>query len=372
MQRERHFNGIFQFDTMLPMNSSEVNLNFAPLADLMHSEAQAERFGGVAIVVKEDQVLLEKTAGYALRWAKLPISRDTRFALASTSKLFTVVAVGQLVELGQVALEDPITKFLPDHAHRAGWSEVRLWHLLAHTSGFGTYWGPNFDAQRTSLMTVADHFQLFEQTPLTFAPGSKFDYSNVGFILLGAIIERVSAQDYFDYIQQHIFNPAGMLDSGFFEADADTPNLAVGYTYRRLGDDPSRGAARTHTHLKPFKGGPAGDGVSTAPDMVRFAQALLSEKLLKRATFDKFRAPLSSFASPSGPPPMQMGLGFMVIEGNKGTAVGHTGGHAGTTTFIFLEPTSGLISVLLTNVDHLQARPVNQLLMKTWIDNRFI
>lgn len=354
------------------MKPPEVDLNFAPVADLMHAEAQAERFGGVALVVKGDQVLLEKTAGYALRWAKLPVNRDTRFALASTSKLFTVVAIGQLVELGLASIEEPITKFLPDHAHRAGWSEVRLRHLLAHTSGFGTYWGPSFDAQRTSLITVADHFQLFEQTPLAFAPGSKFDYSNVGFILLGAIIERVSAQDYFGYIQQQIFDPAGMLDSGFFEADADTPNLAVGYTYRRLADDPSRGAARTHTHLKPFKGSPAGDAVSTGPDLVRFAQALLDEKLLKRATFDQFYAPLNTMASPSGPPPMQMGLGFMVIAGNKGTAVGHTGGHAGTSTFIFMEPTSGLISVLLCNVDRLQAGPVNRLLMKTWIDDKFI
>lgn len=354
-----------------PMKPPEVNPNFTLVADLMDVEAKSERFGGVALVVKGDQVLLDKAVGYALRWAKLPIHCDTRFALASTSKLFTVVAIGQLVELGLVSLEDPITKFLPDHAHRTGWSDVRVRHLLAHTSGFGTYWGPNFDALRTSLIALHDYFQLFEQAPLAFAPGSKFDYSNVGFILLGAIVERVSAQDYFGYIQRHIFNPAGMLDSGFFEADADTPNLAVGYTYQRLGDDPTRGSARTHTHLKPFKGSPAGDAVSTAPDMVRFAQALLHEKLLKRGTLNQFFAPLNRMASPPGLPPMQIGLGFMVIEGNQGTAVGHTGGHAGTSTFVLMEPTSGLISVLLANVDRLQAGAVNRLLMKAWIDDRF-
>ena len=353
------------------MKSLEIDLDFAPVANLMRAEPEAERFGGVALVVKGDNVLLEQTAGYALRWAKLPINRDTRFALASTGKLFTVVAIGQMVELGLVSLEDPITNFLPEHVHRAGWSEVTLRHLLTHTSGFGTYWGSEFDAQRTSTISVQDYFQLFEQTPLAFAPGSKFEYSNVGFILLGAIIERVSGQDYFDYIQQHIFDPACMFDSGFFEADADTPNLAVGYTYRRLGDDPSRGAARTHTHLKPFKGSPAGDAVSTAPDMVRFAQALLHGKILKRATFDQFCVPLNTMASPPGLPPMQLGLGLMVIEGDKGTVIGHTGGHAGTSTFAFIKPATGLISVLLSNVDRLQAGPVNRLLMKTWIDDRF-
>lgn len=178
-----------------PMKSPEIDLDFTPVASLMHDEAEADRFGGVALVVKGERVLLEQAVGHALRWAKLPINRDTRFALASASKLFTVVAIGQLIELGLVSLEDPVTKFLPEHAHRTGWSEVTLGHLLSHTSGFGSYWGPDLDARRTALVTVQAHFQPFEQTPLAFAPGTRFDYSNVGFILLGAVIERVTGQD---------------------------------------------------------------------------------------------------------------------------------------------------------------------------------
>ena len=346
-------------------------LDFSPVASLMREQAQAGTFGGMALVVQGDQVVMEQAAGYALRWAKLPIQRDTRFQLASTSKLFTVVAMGQLIERGSVSLDDAITKYHTEHAQRPGWADVTVRHLLTHTSGFGNFWGPNFDAQRLSLVSVQDHFKLFEQTPLSFAPGSSFDYSNVGFILLGAIIERVTGQDYFGYVQQHVFDPAGMRDSGYFEADEDTPNLAVGYTYRRLGDDPARGAARTHTHLKPFRGSPAGDGISTAPDMVRFAQALMDGRLLKRATFDQFRVPLHAMASPAGLPPIQIGHGFMVIEGDKATAVGHNGGHAGTTTSVFMDPKSGLISVLLANVDRQQAGPAIRKMMRTWIDGRF-
>lgn len=357
---------------MALMTTSNTALDFTPVAHRMQAEAAAGHFGGVAMVVQGDRVLLEQAAGYALRWAKLPIDRDTRFTLASTSKLFTVVAIGQLLESGLVALGDPITKYLPEHAHRQGWSEITLFHLLSHTSGFGSFWGSEFDAKRTALLTVQDYFPLFEQTPLAFAPGAQVEYSNVGFILLGAIIEYVSGQDYFSFVQQHIFDPAGMRDSGYFEADADTPNLAVGYTYRRLGDDPARGAARTNTHLTPFKGSPAGDAVSTAPDMVRFAQALLNEKILQRATWDSFRVPLNSWVAPPGLPAMQFGLGFMVIEGNKCTAVGHTGGTAGTTTSLFIEPKTGLIAVLLTNVDRTEYGPVSRLLMQTWIDDRFI
>jgi CubicO group peptidase (beta-lactamase class C family) len=123
--------------------------------------------------------------------------------------------------------------------------------------------------------------------------------------------------------------------------------------------------------LKPFRGSPAGDGVSTAPDMVRFAQALMGGQLLKRATFDQFRVPLHAMAAPAGVPPIQIGHGLMVIEGDKTTAVGHNGGHAGTTTSVYMDPTSGLISVLLTNVDRQQAGPVSRRMMRAWIDDRF-
>lgn len=354
------------------MNYPGNTLDFTPVANRMLADAAAGHFDGVAMVVQGDQVLLEQTAGYVLRWAKLPIHRDTRFSLASTSKLFSVVAIGQLLESGRLALNDPITQYLHEHAHRPGWSDVTVSHLLSHTSGFGSYWGPAFDAKRTALLTVQDHFALFEQTPLAFAPGTQFEYSNAGFIVLGAIIERVSGQDYFGYVQQHIFDPAGMRDSGYFEADADTPNLAVGYTYRRLGDDPARGAARTSNHLTAFKGSPAGDAVSTAPDMVRFAQALLNGTILQRTTWDAFRMPRNSMVAPPGLPTMQLGLGFMVIEGNQCTAIGHTGGTAGATTFLLMEPQSGLIAVLLTNVDRMQYGPVSRLLMRTWIDDRFV
>jgi len=105
--------------------------------------------------------------------------------------------------------------------------------------------------------------------------------------------------------------------------------------------------------------------------MVRFAQALLNGTILQPATFAQFRVPLNRMATPPGVPAMQLGLGFMVIDGNTASAVGHTGGHAGTSTFVFMEPTSGLISVLLSNVDRLQAGPVTRLLMRTWIDDRF-
>lgn len=352
---------------------SDFGLDFRPVADLMQVEALAGRFAGVALVARGDQVLFEHAAGDALRWAKLPILRNTRFQLASTGKLFTVVAIGQLIEQGRVALDDALTHWLPEHTARAGWAKVTVRHLLAHTSGFGSYWGAEFALRRTSLKSVQDYFALFQDTPLAFRPGSRFEYSNVAFILLGAIIEQASGQDYFAYVQQHVFDPAGMVDSGFFEADEDTPNLAVGYTFRTLPDS-ARGqlSARTHTQLKPFKGNPAGDSVSTAPDLLRFAQALMAGRLLQRSTFDLFRQPINVMPAPPGAKTLQrMGLGLITIDSTHGHPVGHNGGAAGTTTSLFMDPDSGLIAVLLAAVDQEECTPVSRALTAIWLHHDF-
>ncbi len=338
--------------------------DFRAVAALMESEARAGRFGGVALVAKGDQVLFEQASGLALRAESLPITRNTRFQLASLGKLFTTVAIGQLIEGGKVALEDPITKHLPEYAGHPGWSKVKVRHLLAHTSGFGTYWGPDFEARRTSLRAVKDYFPLFEKAPLAFEPGTKWAYSNVGFILLGAIVERASGEDYFAYVQKHVFEAAGMKDSGYFEADEDLPRMATGYTHEWGPEgDPMPGPARTHVQIKPFKGSPAGDSISTAPDLLRFARGLLQGRLLRPETFALLRAPVSDFPRrPGSGITDHYGLGFALLEDDRGWLVGHTGGFPGTTTSLFMDPASGLVCLLLSNVDGARAAPVDSLL----------
>jgi CubicO group peptidase (beta-lactamase class C family) len=217
----------------------------------MRDEAAANRYAGVAIAAHAGEVIFDEAAGYALRSAKLPVTLDTRFQLASTGKLFTIIAIAQLLERGTVKLNDSLTKWLPEFAAKSQWSKVSVRHLLGHTSGFGSFWGEKFVERRTSLKTVKDHFVLFEDSEPSFEPGTKFEYSNVGYILLGAIIERASQMDYFAFIQSQVFDRAGMHDSGYFEADEDIPNLACGYTYRALPEG-ARGVvqARTHTQLR--------------------------------------------------------------------------------------------------------------------------
>lgn len=349
------------------------NRSFESVSSLMQREAATGRYAGVALVAVAGKVIFEDSAGLLLRSANLPIVRDTRFQLASTSKLFTVIAIAQLLERRVVSLDDSLTQWLPEFSARIQWSKVKVRHLLGHTSGFGTYWGETFVQRRTSLRNVQDYFALFSDEQPSFEPGTRFEYSNVGYILLGAVIERASGVDYFSYVQTHIFDQAGMNDSGYFEADEDVPNLAFGYSYRALPEG-SRGRVppRLHTQLKPMRGSPAGDAISTAPDLVRFCQALLAGKLVDMPILEQLWQPLYPGPTPIGSNAVyRMGLGFMSIESQFGNPVGHTGGFAGTTSSVFMDPRSSLVAVSLASVDREEAAPVNLAFTDSWLHRAF-
>lgn len=339
----------------------------------MQREAAANGYAGVTMAAHAGKVIFEEAVGYSLRSAKVPVTRDTRFQLASTGKLFTIIAIAQLLEQGTVSLDDSLTKWLPEFAGRRQWSKVTIRHLLGHTSGFGTYWGEKFVEKRTSLKGVQDHFVLFEDSEPSFEPGSKFEYSNVGYILLGAVIERVTLMDYFALIQSQVFDRAGMHDSGYFEADEDVPNMAFGYTYRALPEGSrGRAPARLHTLLKPMRGSPAGDAISTAPDLVRLCQALLAGKLVGLTVLEQLWQPLNPGPSPPGSSAVyRMGLGFLSIESQFGNPVGHTGGFAGTTTSVFMDPKSSLVAVTLASVDREEAAPIGLAFTSSWLNHDF-
>lgn len=332
---------------------TEAATGFKEVAALMEAEAKAGRFGGIALVVKDDKIVFEQASGLAQRSAALPISRDTRFDLASLGKLFTTIAIGQLMDAGKVRLDDPLTKFLPEQAHRPGWSKVTVRHLLAHSSGFGNFFTETFYAKRNDIRALKDYFPIFEATPLAFEPGSKWAYSNVGFILLGTIVERASGEEYCAYVQKHIFDAAGMADSGFFEKDEEVPRLAIGYTY--LLDPEGRKPSpklRTSTQVGQFKGSAAGGSISTGPDLIRFAQALMHGRLVKPATLSTLTTPVWPLGiHPDSVMPSSFALGFMVYEDARGRLVGHSGSFPGAATFLFMDPSRHLAYVLLANVD---------------------
>ncbi|MDQ3256996.1 MAG: beta-lactamase family protein [Acidobacteriota bacterium] len=324
--------------------------------------AAEDKFSGVVIVAKDGLPIFKKAWGLANVASKVPNNVNTKFNLGSMNKMFTAVAVAQLMERGKLSFDDTVGKHLPDYPNKAVADGVTIHHLLTHTSGTGSYWNEKFFKQRATLRTVTDHLPLFADEPLAFKPGEKFRYSNAGFTLLGAIIERVSGQSYYDYVKENIYKPAGMTDTGFYEPDSTTPNLATGYTnaspdgQREPG--PRReyvpGPRRENTDLREIKGGPAGGGYSTVEDLLKFHLALRSHKLLNR----KYTDIVTTGKVETGMPMRKYAYGFGdEIFGGK-HIVGHNGGAPGIAANFEMYPELGYTAIILSNYDPPAMMPV--------------
>jgi len=270
----------------------------------LDSLSRAGRFAGAVLLVKQGRPLFKAAYGEAVRERHLPNRTDTRFNLGSINKIFTKLAIAQLVERGKVGLDDRIDRHLPDYPKEVA-SRVTVGHLLAHRSGIGDIFGDAYDRMnRSRLRKVSDWIPLFRDLPLAFEPGSREEYSNGGYVLLGAIVERASGEDYYDYVRRHIYRPLGMKDTDHYASDGRTPNLASGYTRERLpGVEPGASGWTDNARTRPFRGSPAGGGYSTLDDLLRFTEAMRASKLLEPGTLDQFP---EFRASPNG----EVGLGI--------------------------------------------------------------
>jgi CubicO group peptidase (beta-lactamase class C family) len=317
------------------------------------------KLSGAVLVAKDGVAIASKVSGVANKVSGTSITLDTKFNIGSMNKMFTGIAIAQLAQEGKLDFKDPINKHLPDYPNKDVGAKVTLHQLLTHTSGMGSYTNDKFRAERTNLTTIAAHFPLFVNDPLGFAPGEKFEYSNAGYIVLGAIVESASGQDYYSYIRNHVFRPAGMVNSGFYEPGKEIPDLAVGYT-RMSSDGRPTEQVRENTDMLEIRGGPAGGGYSTAPDLVKFHVALRTFKLLNReytelATKGKVEAP-----GPIGH--YAYGFSDKVFDGKH--IVGHNGGWPGVAANFEMYPELGYTSVILMNSDPPTMMPVIMQLRK--------
>ncbi len=188
--------------------------------------------------------------------------------------------------------------------------------------------------------------KLFVDKPLSFEPGSKYRYSNAGFMVLGGVVQRVSGEDYFDYVRAHVYAPAGMKDTDAFELDHDPPNLAIGYTADRDAPDQPLvpGKLRNNLYMHVVKGGPAGGGFSTVGDLIAFGDAFLHGKLLSSAQ-------VATLTTTHGAPePQSYGCGFAIhtVEGQR--EVGHSGGFPGINSELAMFPDTGLSIATMANL----------------------
>jgi CubicO group peptidase (beta-lactamase class C family) len=295
-----------------------------------------DEISGAVLIAKGATPIFQKAFGLASREYNVPNRLDTKFNLGSINKLFTQIAIGQLAEQGKLSLDDKLGKYLPDYPNREAAEKVTIRHLLDMASGIGDFFGPEFqDTPKDRLRTIKDFLPLFASKPLRFEPGTKQQYSNGGYIVLGAIVEKVSGQDYYEYVREHIFKPAGMQNSDWYEVDIPTPNLATGYT--REGME-GKNARRSNVYMQPAKGSPAGGGYSTAEDLLKFALALRSGKL-RLADFKKPAAAAENQNSHTGNSAPFPGIGF-------------AGGSPGVNAFLIAGPgESAYTMIVLSNYD---------------------
>ena len=345
---------ILSAQSPVPESSIKLQTGLATeLAGYFDSLVAENKLSGVVLVAKDGVTVASKAAGMANKATGTSIDLNTKFNLGSMNKMFTAIAIAQLAQASKLSFTDAVGKHLPDYPNKEVAEKVTIHHLLTHTSGMGMYWNDKFLAQRDKLLSVAAHLPLFVNDPLLFPPGEKFQYSNSGYMVLGAIIEKVSGQDYYSYVQEHIYIPAGMTDTGFYEPGKEIPNLAIGYS--RMGPDgkPSE-EARDNTNTREVKGGPAGGGYSTAPDLVKFHLALRSYKLL-----DKEHTELVTTGKVDGPRGMgRYGYGFGENTAGSKHSVGHNGGAPGIAANFEMYPESGYTAVALMNSDPPAMMPI--------------
>jgi CubicO group peptidase (beta-lactamase class C family) len=245
--------------------------------------AAEDKFSGVVLVAKDGAPLLSRAWGMADPAKGIANRPDTKFNLGSINKIFTHVAIGQLAAAGKLSLTDTIAKQLPNLQVPSA-DKITIEQLLQHRSGLGDIFGPKFMGSRASIRKLSDYVPLFAGAPLQFEPGADQKYSNAGFVILGLIIEKVSGQNYYDYIRDHIAKPAGMIDTTSYAVDENVPNRAIGLTKR--GPDGPIDKRQSNINTLPARGSSAGGGYSTAADMLRFSQALLTDKLLPKRWTD--------------------------------------------------------------------------------------
>lgn len=312
---------------------------FAALDAKLAKDSAEDRFSGTVLVTKRGKAVYRAAVGLANRDKKIPNRLDTRFDIGSMSKMFTATAVLQLVQAGKIKLSDPIGTYLPDYPNRDVATKVTIEHLLTHTGGTGNIFGPEFDAHRNELRTHADYVKLFGARAPAFEPGSRFEYSNYGMLLLGAVIEKVSGQSYYDYVEQHVFRPAGMKHTGSEPLEEHREDSAIGYMRT------PEGGRKPNIELMAYRGNAAGGGFSTVGDLAKFAAALSANRLLTPANTQLLTT--GKVDSPIGG---KYAFGFVDRREREGW-FGHDGGAPGVNGVLMIFPKSGYVVAVLSNFD---------------------
>lgn len=322
----------------------------------VREQAAKDAFSGSLLLLRRGRPVLARSYGRANDSA--PNGPDTLFAMASMTKLFTAVAIAQLVQAGKLAYTSTLGTYVSGFPAEIA-DTVKIHHLLTHTSGLGdTFTMPGYLEEAvtwTDVDRVMDGTtDYIRRAPLEFAPGAGSRYSNAAYHVLGVIVARVSGKSYYDYVREHVLRPAGMTTTDFYTRPQWHTDPRIAHPYAK---QPSGERADT-IDRRLYIGTPAGDAFTTCADMARFARALQGSKLLNRAFTDiTLTGKVPPPPPPPGPAPAVPLVGFqcygpMTLLINNQWVTGHGGGAPGTSTDFQLYPDSEWVTVILSNYDY--------------------
>ncbi len=339
---KRHFSKLlfFLFIAILATQSSvSAQSKAAKIDSLMKLYSEYGQFNGSILVAEKGKVIYKKGLGYANMEWEIPNKPDTKHRLGSITKQFTAALILQLVEQGKIKLDGTISDYLPDFRKDNG-AKVTIHHLLNHTSGTPNYTAQPgfFQNESRNPYSVEKFIKKFCSGDLEFEPGSKFTYSNSGYFLLGAIIEKVTSKAYENVLKEKIFAPLGMKNTGYDHHGVILKNRSTGYVKNLDGYQNS-------PYLDMSLPYSAGSMYSTAEDLYIWDQALYGNKVLS----DKSKKAMFT------PGKSNYGYGFGILDvpigktKKKTKSIQHGGGINGFSTFIVRLPETKHLVVLLDN-----------------------
>jgi len=308
-----------------PKNNEELAVAIKRLADELVKSA---RFSGSIFLAADGKTLVDGGWGEADRKSKTVNTTDTAFDVGSIGKLFTQIAVLQLTEIGKLGLDEPIGKYLATYPDSEVAGKVTTRPLLLHKSGIPDFFSHvTPETKLESIIELKDFLPLFVHKPLDFEPGSAQRYSSSGYILLGLLIEAVSGENYYTYVQRRILEAAGMAHSGFFDRAHLPPFVAHSY------ED-----ANDVTGMHPRRGSPAGGLQASAGDLFRLVAAINTGKLIKQESVKVLRGMIPR--PPDEPPP---------ADATKLMGYGIEGGAPGVNAQLVIDPVGRYTRIVLCN-----------------------
>ena len=306
------------------------------IKDIVEAEARYAYFSGTVLVAKSDRVIYSGAFGYANRNFQVRNTMQTKFNIGSITKTFTALGILQLMEQGKIKAEDPLGKYLPDCPVPEK-NDITIHHLLTHTSGLYDFANSAVIFEMLYKRTIEEMMPYVYGEGLLFRPGTDVSYSSGGYILLGAVIEKVSGVPYSQYLSEKILKPARMNETGLLSAEDVSPNKATGY--KQL--DRGKYLDRTLWH---FPGSPAGGLYTTAEDLFRYASALLNKKLLSEKSLELLLSPKTKEADQG-----RAAYAWWINTIGNQTAVSHTGGTPGFSSSLYIFPDLGFTAIVLSN-----------------------